>query len=154
MIPPAGAPLARVATLCALAEQRAREAALCLPESPQEAQELLRLAGKDSAEALKELASLGVRPSEAVRPRVGLKHGDLGQLRKLETSRAEALALLDALRAALPLAEALDEKRGDVLAEPVAGYRGLEWGERLLQAVCGLELELYGPGEAVTKGRE
>ena len=31
---------------------------------------------------------------------------------------------------------------------------GLVWGDRLLQAVCGLELELFGPGEAVTGARE
>ncbi len=40
------------------------------------------------------------------------------------------------------------------LDEPVSGYRGLVWGDRLLQSVCGLELELFGPGEAVTGARE
>ena len=78
----------------------------------------------------------------------------LAELSRVENSRSEALALLDALRHALALAEALDAKRGDVLDEPVGGYRGLVWGDRLIQAVCGLELELYGPSEAVTKGRE
>ena len=78
----------------------------------------------------------------------------LAELARVENSRSEALALLDALRHALTLAEALDVKRGDVLDEPVGGYRGLVWGERVLQALCGLELELYGPSEAVTKGRE
>ena len=78
----------------------------------------------------------------------------LAELARVENSRAEALALLDALRHALTLAEALDAKRGDVLPEPVGGSAGLVWGDRLIQAVCGLELELYGPSEAVTKGRE
>jgi hypothetical protein len=152
--PSGGAPLVRVASLCALAEQKAREAALLLETRPLDAEEVLRSAGRDSAEALKELASLGVRPSEAVRPRVGSRSGDLGQLMKLENSRPEALALLDALRAALPLAEALDEKRGDVLDEPVGGSAGLVWGEDLVQLKSKLELELFGPGEAVTGARE
>jgi hypothetical protein len=86
----------------------------------------------------------------------------LAELARVESSRPEALALLDALRTAHQLAEALDAKRGDVLAEPIGGsadegsnlHRGLVWGDRLLQAVCGLELELYGPGEAVTGARE
>lgn len=153
-MPPAGAPLVRVATLCALAEQKAREAALLLDTRPLDAEEILRSAGKDSAEALKELASLGVRPSEAVRPRVGPSSGDLGQLMKLESSRAEAMALLEALRAALPLAEALDAKRGDVLPEAIGGSAGLVWGDRLIQAISGLELELSGPGAEHTGGRE
>ena len=78
----------------------------------------------------------------------------LAELARVENSRSEALALLDALRHALTLAEALDVKRGDVLDEPVGGYRGLVWGERVLQALCGLELELYGPSGAVTGARE
>ncbi len=78
----------------------------------------------------------------------------LAEFARVENSRSEALALLDALRTAHALAEKLDAKRGDVLAEPIGGSAGLVWGDRLLQAVCGLELELFGPGEAVTKGRE
>lgn len=78
----------------------------------------------------------------------------LAELALVESSRAEALALLEALRVALPLAEALDQKRGDVLAVPVAGYSGTEWGERVLQAVSGLELELFGPGAEHHGGRE
>lgn len=78
----------------------------------------------------------------------------LAELARVESSRSEALALLDALRHALSLAEALDAKRGDVLAAPVGGSAGLVWGDRLVQAVCGLELELFGPSKAVTKGRE
>jgi hypothetical protein len=78
----------------------------------------------------------------------------LAELARVENSRPEALALLDALRVAHQLAEALDAKRGDVLDEPVGGSAGLVWGDRLLQAVCGLELELFGPGETVTGARE
>lgn len=82
------------------------------------------------------------------------ENNPLAELARVESSRSEALALLDALRAALPLAEALDAKRGDVLDVAVGGYRGLEWGDRLMQAVCGLELELFGPSGAVTGERE
>ena len=78
----------------------------------------------------------------------------LAALARVENSRSEALALLDALRHALPLAEALDAKRGDVLDMPVNGSAGLVWGDRLVQAVCGLELELFGPAQTVTGGRE
>lgn len=78
----------------------------------------------------------------------------LAELAKVENSRSEALALLDALRHAHQLAEALDAKRGDVLETPVGGSAGLVWGDRLIQAVCGLELELYGPGESITGARE
>ncbi|WP_309722675.1 hypothetical protein [Armatimonas sp.] len=50
----------------------------------------------------------------------------------------------------------------DALDEPVNGsvgegsnlHRGLVYGDRLLQAVCGLELELFGPGGTVTGARE
>jgi cob(I)alamin adenosyltransferase len=78
----------------------------------------------------------------------------LTELRKLDASRTEALALLDALRHAHALAEALDARRGDVLDAPVGGSAGLVWGDRLIQAVCGLELELFGPASTVTGGRE
>ena len=37
---------------------------------------------------------------------------------------------------------------------PVLGSRGLGWGDRLLQAVCGLDLELFGQNESVTGARE
>ena len=78
----------------------------------------------------------------------------LAELARVENSRSEALALLDALRHALTLAEALDAKRGDVLPEPVGGYRGLVWGEDLVQLKSKLELELFGPSEMVTGSRE
>lgn len=112
-------------------------------------------AGKATAALVKlctRLEALGAKDqAPLVKPP---QENPLAELMKLERSRGEALALLEALRAALPLAEALDAKRGDVLTEPVAGYRGTEWGERVLQAVCGLELELVGPGVEHHGGRE
>ncbi len=78
----------------------------------------------------------------------------LTELSRVENSRREALTLLDGLKALLPIAENLDVKRGDVLTEPVNGYRGTEWNDRLVQMCSELELELFGPSEAVTKGRE
>ncbi len=95
--------------------------------------------------------ALGAQSAPSVAP---APVNPLAELRKLDASRAEALALLDALRHAHQLAEALDAKRGDVLETPIGGSAGLEWGDRLTQAVHGLELELYGPGAPVTGGRE
>ena len=150
---PHAAALGHVASLCALAEQKAREGAICIPHRLQDAETMALAAGQDAAEALVLLRSLGVLPSQAARPRP--KEGNpLAELARVENSRSEALALLDALKAAHQLAEALDAKRGDVLDEPIGGSAGLVWGDRLVQAVCGLELELFGPSEAVTKGRE
>lgn len=78
----------------------------------------------------------------------------LAELARVERSRSEALALLEALRATLPKAEALDQARGDVLNAPVGGSAGLVWGEDLVQMIARLELELFGPGSAVTGARE
>jgi len=121
--------------------------------------ELVRGAGESAraafdatGEALNLLQGAGVSLPErgAKRP----QPNPLAELVKQERSRAEALALLEALRAALPRAEDLDTVRGDVLPEPVNGLRGLVWGEELCQMIARLELELYGPSERVTGGRE
>ena len=144
--------LHQAAAHAAQANELARTAALMLPEEPQGAKEAATLAGKESAAALALLRGLGATTPTQRAMRAA--SNPLAELARVENSRSEALALLDALRHALQLAEALDVKRGDALDEPVGGYRGLVWGDRVLQAVCGLELELYGPSEAVTKGRE
>jgi hypothetical protein len=148
--------LDRAAALCALAEQKAREAAICLPEQPGPSAELARSAGKDSAAALALLRGLGADPmkSPGAARSMPSPRNPFAELARVENSRAEALALLDALRHAHQLAEALDAKRGDVLDEPIGGSAGLVWGDRLIQAVCGLELELFGPSGSVTGGRE
>ena len=78
----------------------------------------------------------------------------LAELARVENSRSEALALLDALRTAHQLAEALDAKRGDVLDTPVNGSAGLVWGEDLIQLQSKLELEIFGPSDRVTGARE
>ncbi len=107
-----------------------------------------------SREALETLQNAGAVLPDRAGSRPKQEPNPLAELARVENSRSEALALLDALRHALPLAEALDAKRGDVIDEPIGGSAGLVWGDRLVQAVCGLELELFGPSEAVTKGRE
>ena len=144
--------LHQAAAHAAHANELARTAALMLPEEPQGAREAAMLAGKKAGECLALLRGLGAdTPTQR-----GMRAASnpLAELARVENSRTEALALLDALRAALPLAEALDAKRGDVIDEPIGGSAGLVWGDRLVQAVCGLELELFGPGEAVTGARE
>ena len=146
--------LHQAAKHCANAEELARTAALYVSGSGdlQKAEEVALWAGKESAAALALLRGLGATTPTQRAMRAA--SNPLAELARVENSRSEALALLDALRHALQLAEALDVKRGDVLDEPVGGYRGLVWGDRVLQAVCGLELELYGPSEAVTGARE
>lgn len=112
----------------------------------------LRRVSEDLQEATQAMLAAGVRLPE--RGPLGSPLNPLAELVKQERSRSEALALLEALRAALPRAEDLDTVRGDVLAEPVNGLRGLVWGEELCQLIARLELELYGPSERVTGGRE
>jgi hypothetical protein len=104
--------------------------------------------------ALEALQSVGARLPDRKGARPRPEPNPLAELVKQERSRPEALALLEALRAALPRAEDLDTVRGDVLAEPVNGLRGLVWGEELCQMIATLEIELYGPSERVTGGRE
>lgn len=86
------------------------------------------------------------RKSEPVNP--------LAELARVENSRSEAQALLDSLRGCLQLAEDLDIARGDVLNDPVNGFRGTEWNDRLVQLCAELSLELHGPSKAVTGARE
>lgn len=146
--------LQKAAKHCADAEELARTAALYVSGSGdlQKAEETALWAGRESAAALALLRGLGATtPTDRV---IAKTKNPLAELARVENSRREALALLDALRTAHQLAEALDAKRGDVLDEPVGVSAGLVWGDRMLQAVCGLELELFGPSEAVTKGRE
>ena len=144
--------LHQAAAHAAHANELARTAALMLPEEPQGAKEAATLAGKQAGDCLALLRALGATtPTQRA---MRSASNPLAELARVESSRTEALALLDALRHAHQLAEALDAKRGDVLDEPIGGSAGLVWGDRLVQAVCGLELELFGPSEAVTKGRE
>ncbi len=146
--------LQKAAKHCADAEELARTAALYVSGSGdlQKAEETALWAGRESAAALALLRGLGATTPTQRAMRAA--SNPLAELARVENSRSEALALLDALRHALPLAEALDAKRGDVLDTPVNGSAGLVWGDRLLQAVCGLELELFGPGGVVTGARE
>ena len=144
--------LNHAAAHAAHANELARTAALMLPEEPNQAKEASTRAGKEAGECLALLRALGATTPTQRAMRAA--SNPLAELARVESSRAEALALLDALRTAHQLAEVLDAKRGDVLPEPIGGSAGLVWGDRLIQAVCGLELELYGPSEAVTKGRE
>lgn len=112
----------------------------------QTAQEQSHAATQALLKLCQRLQALGAReepPTDSRRHPAPVSN-PLAELARVEGSRPEALALLDALRHAHQLAEALDAKRGD----------GDAWGERIYQAVCGLELELYGPGGAVTGARE
>lgn len=144
--------LCAAAGLVAGVEELARGAALCLPEEPGQAKELAARAGKDAGQALAILKQLGGTVADGRKPAPPVN--PLAELSRLERSRTEALALLEALRAALPAAEALDEARGDVLPAPVLGSRGLVWSEDLVQMVARLELELFGPAGSVTGSRE
>lgn len=69
----------------------------------------------------------------------------LAELARVESSRTEAIALLDVLGHAHQLADALDQKRGDT---------GGDWEERIADLQSALRLELFGPAQSVTGGRE
>lgn len=146
--------LQRAAKHCADAEELARTAALYVSGSGdlQKAEETALWAGRESAAALALLRGLGATtPTDRA---IAKKRNPLAELARVENSRPEALALLDALRHAHQLAEALDTKRGDVLPEAIGGSAGLVWGDRLIQAISGLELEISGPGAEHHGGRE
>lgn len=68
---------------------------------------------------------------------------DLAELSRLERSRPQALALLDALRHCQRLAEDLDEAHGRS-----------DWEDDLTQLIARAELAYHGPSERVTGGRE
>lgn len=108
----------------------------------------------DLRSAVLGMLDAGVTPPGVTTGTARLAPNPLAELSRVERSRTEALALLQALRAALPAAEALDAARGDVLPAPVLGSRGLVWGEDLVQMIARLELELHGPSAAVTGARE
>ena len=136
--------LDQAAGLIARAEEQAREAALFLPEEPQLAKDSATAAGKDAGQALKLLMGLGASVPHR-EPRASSR-SPLVQLAVLEASKPEALALLDTLRHALPQAAVLDKKRG------VAD--GADLQDTVQQLVSRLELELFGPAQSVTGGRE
>lgn len=73
---------------------------------------------------------------------------DLETLRKVEQSRTEGEALLAALTALLPLAEALDKRRGnwvgDAARTDLGETPGTNYAERVQEMQLGLLLELHG----------
>jgi hypothetical protein len=146
--------LQKAAKHCANAEELSRTAALYVsgPGDLQKAEETALWAGKESAAALALLRGLGATTPTQRAMRAA--SNPLAELARMENSRSEALALLDALRTAHALAEALDAKRGNVLDEPIGGSAGMVWGEDLVQLKSKLELELFGPGQSVTGARE
>jgi hypothetical protein len=84
-------------------------------------------------------------------------------LRDLDVSRDVALeqldtpdtrALLVALSAALPIAERIDAARGRSLPEAMGGSAGTDLAEDIGLLIARLELEIHGPSDNVTGGRE
>ena len=73
-------------------------------------------------------------------------------LRQLDTP--DTRTLLAGVEALLPIAERIDAARGRALDRPVAGSAGLDLAEELAQLAARLQLEIHGPGERVTGGRE
>lgn len=117
------------------------------------AEEAASKAQEAADRALGVLARLGVEmgADEADAPGASLS---LSELAALERVRDEAQSLAAGLRALLPLAERIDAARGRSLPEPVAGSAGLDLAEDLVQLLSRVELDLYGPGAALTGARE
>ncbi len=63
-------------------------------------------------------------------------------------------ALLAGLEALLPVAERIDAARGRTLERVVAGPAGLDLAEALSQLIARLQLEIHGPSDRLTGGRE
>ena len=102
---------------------------------------------KQEADAAREaLESLGGAPPPPLDLEVAIP------LDQLDTP--DTRALLIGLGALLPIAERIDAARGRSLPEPVGGSAGIDLAEDLAQLIARLELEIYGPSERVTGGRE
>jgi hypothetical protein len=69
----------------------------------------------------------------------------LKALAEVERARPEMEALEQGLIDLLPLAEAVDIKRGRALSEVVCGSRGTDYAEAVVQLTARLQLELFGP---------
>jgi hypothetical protein len=81
----------------------------------------------------------------------GVPHRDpmsLAALSKIESSRAEGLALLEALGQLLPVAEALDKARGDWVGDMAAIHLGetpgTNYAETVQELYYKLKLEIRG----------
>ena len=62
--------------------------------------------------------------------------------------------LLTGLERLLPVAERVDAARGRAGESVIGGSAGFDVAEDLAQMIARLSLEVFGPSEAVTKGRE
>jgi hypothetical protein len=94
----------------------------------------------DLRAAVRDLSALGAELPKRADAR-GLDA--LTELVKAESTRSEAVPLLDALRRVLPFASALDDKHGRSC-----------WADDLGDVIAKLELQIHGPSFAVTGGRE
>lgn len=166
MSTPQADPLDWIAALVQQAQEGAGRAFLLLQRFPiattEEARRDLALGAKEQAKnaldatgmALEALQGAGARLPDRKGSRPRPEPNPLAEMARAERSRPEALALLDALRTAFASAEALDLARGRSLEAPIAGSAGCDLAEDLAQLIARLELELYGPAQSVTGGRE
>lgn len=112
----------------------------------QEADEFLLLALDSLRQARGALREAGATPPVGARPPQPLP------LHQLDT--ADTRALLAGVEALLPIAERIDAARGRAMEKPIAGRRGLDLAATVGELAARLRLEIHGPGERVTGGRE
>lgn len=73
---------------------------------------------------------------------------DLSTLSQMQELGPDMAALAGHLRAALEVAERVDEARGRCLPEPVGGTRGTDLAEEVYQLLCMVENQMLGtPGK-------
>lgn len=112
----------------------------------QEGRSEIELAAKTAGDEVlavnSDLIAHGAEPDRAPEPL-----SDLAVLMVLDSPSSRAL--LDGLKALVPLARAVDQERGNVLASALPdGQLGLDWEEDLLQLVARLSGEVLGAGSA------
>lgn len=111
------------------------------------AEQEARKAGDETQAALKTVLDRGGKVDTLPEPQ-----DDLSVLFVLDSPNSRTL--LDGLKSLLPIAERVDAERGRSLPEVVGGSAGVDLAEDLAQLIARLELELYGPSDRVTGGRE
>lgn len=114
-----------------------------------EADERLMLALGSLRGARGVLTDAGAAPTEAA---TSATRREPVPLDRLDTP--DVRALLTALEALLPVAERIDAHRGRSVGRVVGMTAGTDVAYRLGALVAGLRLDLFGPSDAVTGGRE
>jgi len=134
--------------------------AIAALRAAQHAELMARRAGEGTVESMADEAAENARAIVGSLQRLGAHESEQAAAAlahpipflKLDTPNVREL--LAGLKALLPVAERVDAERGRSLPEVVGGSAGMDLAENLAQLIARLSLELYGPAQSVTGGRE